>query len=107
MLYHTPFENLMKTRSGFRIDSLLKNPMILLAIFSLGIVFIIPRLTASLGPSVFYLQWLILDPDALADYRAQQAQTAATAPQLPSFDFASFMAGSSKKPVVDKTRKTK
>jgi len=39
----------------------------------------------------------MVDPEALAEYRAQQAQTAAQAPQLPSFDFASFMAGTSKK----------
>lgn len=80
--------------------------MILLALFSLVVVFIVPRLTASLGLS-WHLQRLILDPEALAEYRAQQAETAASAPQLPSFDFASFMAGSSKKPAVDQTRKTK
>jgi len=50
---------------------------------------------------------LTLDPEALAEYRAQQAEKAASAPQLPSFDFASFMAGTSKKPTVDQTRKTK
>ena len=50
---------LMKPRTGFRLDSLFKNPMILLALFSLGMVFIIPRLTASLG-SFAFLQGLII-----------------------------------------------
>jgi hypothetical protein len=50
----------------------------------------------------------MVDPDALAQYRAQQAQTAAQAPQLPSFDIASFMAGSSKKSApATNNRKTK
>jgi hypothetical protein len=51
----------------------------------------------------------MIDPEALAEYRAQQAQTAAAVPQLPSFDLASFMAGSkSKKPAaVEKERKGK
>ena len=72
-------------------------------LFSLGIVFLIPRMTSSLGQPPPLLQ-LTLDPEALAEYRAQQA---ASAPQLPSFDFASFMAGSSKKSTaVDQTRKT-
>jgi hypothetical protein len=82
--------------------------MILLAIFSLVIVFAVPRMTASLGPSM-RKQTLTIDPEALADYRAQQAQTAAAVPQLPSFDLASFMAGTkSKKPAaVEKERKGK
>jgi hypothetical protein len=47
---------------------------------------------------------LILDPEALAEYRAQQAQTNAAVPQLPSFDIASFLAGTSK-PTTDKRTK--
>jgi len=80
-------------RSGFKIDSVLKNPMILLAMFSMAVMFVIPKMTAG------------LDQQALEEYRAQQP----AAPQLPSFDFASFMAGSgSKKPAaVEQSRKSK
>ena len=42
----------MKPRAGFRIDALFKNPMILLAMFSLMIVFIIPKMTGSIGLSL-------------------------------------------------------
>jgi hypothetical protein len=82
--------------------------MLLLALFSLVIVFAIPKMTASLGLSMCK-QKLTRDPEALAEYRARQAQTAAAVPQLPSFDVASFMAGSSsKKPAaVEKERKGK
>ena len=81
--------------------------MILLAIFSLAMVFIVPRMTASLG--FFWSRFtLMIDPEVLAEYRAQQAQTAASAPQLPSFDIASFMAGTSKKPgPATREKKTK
>ena len=87
----------MKPRSGINITALIKNPMILLAAFSLIVVFVVPRLTASLGSCVLHILFLTIDPEALAEYRAQQAQSAAQAPKLPSFDFASFMAGTSKK----------
>ena len=50
---------------------------------------------------------LIVDPEALAEYRAQQAQTAAQVPQLPSFDIPSFMAGNKKKSAPGNNRKTK
>jgi hypothetical protein len=48
-----------------------------------------------------------VDPEALAEYRAQQAQTASQAPQLPSFDFASYMAGTSKSGAATNDKKRK
>jgi hypothetical protein len=79
--------------------------MLLLAMFSLGIVVLIPKMTASLGTSLAIAP-LTIDPEALAEYRAQQAQAAAQLPQLPSL--ASFMPGGSKKSApAPNNRKTK
>jgi len=50
-----------------------------------------------------------IDPEALEEYRkqqrAEQAQKAAQGPQLPSFDFASYMAGTSSPATKDKKKK--
>jgi 4-diphosphocytidyl-2C-methyl-D-erythritol kinase len=80
--------------------------MILLAMFSMAVIFIIPKMTAGLGTcGKPRTRANDLDQQALEEYRAQQP----AAPQLPSFDFASFMAGSgSKKPAaVEQSKKSK
>jgi hypothetical protein len=79
--------------------------MLLLAMFSMLMVFIIPKMTAGLGTVSSVCRVLMaIDQQALDEYRAQQP----TAPQLPSFDFASFMAGtSSKKPAAGQVEQPK
>lgn len=82
-------------RGSFSVLSILKNPMILLAIVSMGLFFVMPKLVDN------------MDPEMRAEFEAQQKSNpmsslmgggggAAAANPMGSFDMASFLAGSKK-----------
>ncbi|KAF1961226.1 hypothetical protein CC80DRAFT_488554 [Byssothecium circinans] len=80
-------KNYYQERTGFSPLSMLKNPMILMAVFSMGLVFGMPYLMDS------------MDPETKAEFEEMQKKSAIggsasdTAAQIQNFDLASWMAG--------------
>jgi ER membrane protein complex subunit 7 len=71
-------------REGFSLLGMVKSPMMLLSIASLGLVFILPKMTAN------------LDPEALKELQEKQSQQSEALSSMSNFDMASFLAGKSK-----------
>lgn len=95
-------KNFYEQRQGFNPLSLLKNPMILLALVALGFTFGMPKLMEN------------MDPEMRAEYEEMQKkspmggltramQGGGTAGPAENFDLAGFLAGSSKSSGADRT----
>ncbi|KAK9358268.1 hypothetical protein V1504DRAFT_300692 [Lipomyces starkeyi] len=74
-------------REGFNILKLFKNPMLIVSLLTLGMVFVLPRIMDS------------LDPEQLKEIQQQQAKSVPSAIANPmNFDVASYLAGKSSGP---------
>ncbi|KAK9365590.1 hypothetical protein V1509DRAFT_632793 [Lipomyces kononenkoae] len=74
-------------REGFNILKLFKNPMLMISLLTLGMVFVLPKIMDS------------LDPEQLKEIQQEQAKTVPSALANPmNFDVASYLAGKSSGP---------
>lgn len=72
-------------REEFSVISMLKNPMMLMSLASLVMVFVLPKLTEN------------LDPDTLQEIQENQKQSNAAMDKVQNFDMAGYLAGKSDK----------